>query len=347
MHENKPPRVSIVMPVRNVNAWLPETLISIQAQTFTDFELLAINDHSEDDTLPILNAAAAKDGRIKILQNQQRGLIPALNTGMASARGEFIARMDGDDFMPSTRLAAQSEYLQQNPEITLVTGHVEHWGDAELTAGYSRYVDFINSLRTPADYELRQFIESPLAHPSVMLRRAHLPEAPYRDRSTLLTASCDFPEDYDLWLRLLADGRKFAGIPETVLKWRDYPTRTSRTDPRYDIENFYRHKAAFIAAWLSKHGLRTVRVWSGGRRSRRRIDALRDAGIEISAFIDVHPRRVGQTIAGTRVIHPDTLKTEREGFILVYVGSRGVRETVGQWLAENCFNEGEHFLFAA
>lgn len=339
MPENKTPHVSIVMPVRNVAAWLPETLTSIQAQTFENFELIAINDHSEDATLVILEAAAAKDSRIKILQNRGRGLIPALNTGIAAAEGEFIARMDGDDLMPPTRLAAQLQYLEQNPAITLVTGHVEHWGDAELTAGYSRYVDFINSLSTPLDYELRQFIESPLAHPSVMFRRESLPEGPYRDG--------DFPEDYDLWLRLLAEGRKFASIPETVLRWRDHPRRTSRVDPRYDIENFYRHKAAFIAAWLKNHGHNTVRIWSGSRRSRRRIDALRDAGITVSTYIDVHPRRVGQNIGGTRVIHPDTLKSEREGFILVYVGSRGVRETVGQWLSENHFKEGKDFLFAA
>lgn len=332
-------RVSVVMPVRNAARWLGESLASILTQTWRDFELICVNDRSTDDTPAILRAAADNDVRIRVLENKGEGLIPALNTGIAAAEGEFIARMDGDDFMPERRLELQTNFLDENPQATLVTGKVEHWGNPQLTAGYARYVDFINSLSTPEDFYLRQFVESPLAHPSVMLRRSALPDQPYRDG--------DFPEDYDLWLRLLAAGMEFHSLPQTVLKWRDHPQRTSRVDPRYNTENFYRHKAAFIAAWLKKHGHSAVRVWSGGRRSRRRIDAVRDAGIEITTFIDVHPRRVGQMIAGTRVIHPDTLQSEREGFILVYVGSRGVRGIVGQWLSENHFKEGKDFLFAA
>ena len=117
----------------------------------------------------------------------------------------------------------------------------------------------------------------------------------------------DFPEDYDLWLRLLGQGRRFASLPNTVLEWRDHGARASRTDSRYDIEKFYAHKAGFLAAWLRDRGHNQVSVWSGGRRSRRRIDALRDQRIEISKFIDVHPRRIGQKIQGAPVVAPDTL----------------------------------------
>ncbi|MBN8220143.1 MAG: glycosyltransferase [Spirochaetes bacterium] len=334
-----PPRVSVVMPVKNADPWLEETLASILRQTLHDFELIAVNDHSHDATETILAAAARRDQRVRVLQNRGRGLVTALNTGIAAAQGEFIARMDGDDFMPERRLELQAHFLEKNPTATLVAGKVEHWGNPELTAGYSRYVDFINSLHTPEDFRLRQFIESPLAHPSVTLRRSALQDAPYRDG--------DFPEDYDLWLRLLAAGARFHALPETVLRWRDHPQRTSRVDPRYDTEKFYRHKAGFIAAWLKKAGHSAVKIWAGGRRSRRRIDALRAEGIGITAYVDIHPRRIGQTIDGVPVIAPEGLLQTRAEFILVYVGSTGARAAIGDWLRRHDFTEGENFLFAA
>ncbi len=335
----KIPRVSIVMPVRNAAPWLAETLDSIAAQTLEDFELIAVNDRSTDETLSMLTTAAADDKRIRILENQGTGLVAALNTGMAAATAPFIARMDGDDFMSPQRLSLQVRYLERHATAAAVTGHVEHWGDAGLTAGYSRYVDFINSLRTPEDYFLKQFVESPMAHPSVMLRASVLPQHPYRDG--------DFPEDYDLWLRLFAEGKEFHSIPETVLRWRDHPQRTSRIDPRYDIEKFYRHKATFLADWLKKKGHHSAIIWSGGRRTRRRIDALRATGITISGYVDVHPRRIGQTIDGVRVMAPEELHRDTAGFIVVYVGSAGVRAIITEHLLSLGFKEGSHFLCAA
>lgn len=331
-------RVSIVMPVRNAAAWLEATLHSVFEQTLRDFELIAVNDHSDDDSLQILAAWAQREPRLSILQNRGTGLVAALNTGMERANAEFVARMDADDLMPANRLELQENFLSTHPDATLVSGRVEHWGDAS-TAGYSRYVDFINTLRTPDDYRLKQFIESPLAHPSVMLRRSALPEEPYRDG--------DFPEDYDLWLRLLAGGAEFHSLSEVVLKWRDHPRRTSRVDTRYDIEKFYRHKATFIADWLKSRGHTAITAWAGGRRSRRRIDALRGAGIEIRGYVDVHPRRVGQKIDGVAVISPEKFSKSGGGFMVVYVGSRGARESIWRWLGENSFKEGIDFLFAA
>lgn len=327
------------MPAKNAAEWIEDTLASICGQTMADFELIAVNDHSQDKTRQILGEWVKKDARTRLIENAGRGLVAALNTGISVARGEFIARMDADDIMPPRRLELQAAYMENHPGAALVAGRVEHWGDRTSTAGYARYVDFINSLRTPRDYSLKQFIESPLAHPSVMLRRSVLEAEPYRDG--------DFPEDYDLWLRMLSSAMEFHSIPETVLKWRDHPRRTSRVDPRYDTEKFYRHKAGFIARWLRERGHNSVTAWAGGRRSRRRIDALRDAGIRVQRYIDIHPRRVGQKIDEVPVIAPEDIRISAAGFILVYVGSAGARESIGQWLAQNKFKEGIDFLFAA
>jgi glycosyltransferase involved in cell wall biosynthesis len=326
------------MPVRNEAAYLREALASVNAQTMEDFELIVVDDHSEDATAEILAGAAESDSRIRVLDNPGRGLVSALNTGMNAARAAYIARFDGDDVMPPERLRLQADFLDRHPSAALVAGKVEHWGDAS-TAGYARYVDFINSLNTPRDYALRQFVESPLAHPSVMLRRRVLSRAPYRDG--------DFPEDYDLWLRLLAEGHEFYSVPGTVLQWRDHPRRTSRVDPRYDREKFFGHKAAFIARWLKRERHDSVIVWAGGRRSRRRLDALKEYAIAVSGYVDIHPGRIGQKIDGVVVMAPGALQARRGSFILVYVGSLGARDAIGSWLAGNGFIEGRDFLFAA
>lgn len=327
------------MPVYNAARWLAETLASISHQTLQDFELLAVDDSSADESYSLLQSAAAADNRIRVLKSKGKGIVPALNTGVAAARAPFIARMDADDLMPTHRLSIQSEYLERNPDITLVSGKVQYLGDREQHAGYARYVDWLNTFATPENFSLRRFIESPVAHPSVMARRHVMQAHPYRDG--------DFPEDYDLWLRFLQQGLRFATVSAEVLAWRDHGSRASRTDSRYDLEKFFIHKAIYLAMWLKERGQSCVTVWSGGRRTRRRLDALRAEGIEINQFVDVHPRRIGQLIQGVRVVSPADLYAGAKPFVVVYVSSRTAREIIVQSLSENGYAEGENFICAS
>jgi glycosyltransferase involved in cell wall biosynthesis len=333
------PQVSIVMPVFNAALWLEQSLASVLTQSLRDFELIAVNDSSSDGSLEILRSAAATDSRIRVLKSKEKGIVPALNTGVAAARAPFIARMDADDLMPTHRLSIQSEYLERNPDITLVSGKVQYLGDRAQHAGYARYVDWLNTFVTPEDFSLRRFIESPVAHPSVMARRHVMQAHPYRDG--------DFPEDYDLWLRFLQQGLRFATVSAEVLAWRDHGSRASRTDSRYDLEKFFIHKAIYLAMWLKERGQGCVTVWSGGRRTRRRVDALTAEGIEINQFVDVHPRRIGQEIQGVRVVSPADLYAGEKTFVVVYVSSSTVREIIVQSLSDNGFVEGENFICAS
>jgi hypothetical protein len=327
------------MPVFNAEPWLRETLASIFCQTLPNFELIAVDDASSDGSYEILQSAAAGDHRIQVLRSPEKGIVAALNYGVAQSRGLYIARMDADDLMPPERLELQADFLECHSDVAVVTGHVAYLGDAEKNAGYARYVDWLNTIQSSADFVCRQFIESPVAHPSVMVRREVMLANPYRHG--------DFPEDYDLWLRLLAQGLRFSSVPAPVLQWRDHGARASRTDSRYDIEKFYTHKASYLAAWLGARGYTSVAVWSGGRRTRRRIDALSAQGIRIDRFIDVHPRRVGQVIQGVRVVSPDEMFAGPKGFVVVYVSSRGAREVISRSLADNGYREGVSFICAS
>ncbi len=197
------PSVSVLLPVRNGMPALARAVASVRLQTWSDWELIAVDDGSTDGSREWLRAAAQADPRIRPLEQPARGLVAALHAGCKVARGRFIARMDADDECHPERLAAQAELLEQSPQTGLASCLVGFGGDREANAGYALHVDWLNSLVSPEQIALNRFVESPLAHPSVMFRRELLERhGGYRDG--------DFPEDYELWLRWLDAGVRMA-----------------------------------------------------------------------------------------------------------------------------------------
>ena len=166
--------ISILLPVFNASASLPEAIKSIQEQSFRDWEMIAIDDGSTDDSLEILEAYAARDPRIRVLSIPHGGIVRALNSGLHEAAGEYIARMDADDWAYPSRLHKQWEWLNQHPRTGLVGSLIEHGGDAGTQAGYAHHIDWLNSLLSAEEIALNRFVDAPLAHPSVMFRRTCL-----------------------------------------------------------------------------------------------------------------------------------------------------------------------------
>ncbi len=189
------PAISILLPFRDAEATLPECLESIRRQTCGDYELLAVDDGSRDGSAALVEAAARQDARVRLLRLGRVGLVAALNSGLAQARGALVARMDADDLMRPERLAAQRGALEREPDIALVACRVELFPAEEVREGYREYVRWQNGCLTPQQIADNIYVESPLAHPSVMLRREALERlGGYADGP--------FPEDYELWLRM-------------------------------------------------------------------------------------------------------------------------------------------------
>lgn len=336
-----PPTVSVVMPVRNAEGPLPRALQSIVDQTLTDWEMLAIDDGSEDATPELLRDCAARDGRVRVLSAPQRGLVAALNLGLASARSGLIARMDADDISHPDRLVQQVRYLQEHPEVGLVGCRVAFGGDRARSGGYARHVDWLNSLVHHDEIRLNRFVESPFAHPSVLFRKALVePLGGYREGP--------FPEDYELWLRWLDAGVRVAKVPETLLTWNDPPGRLSRTDPRYRSDAFYAVKAGYLAkALLTTLRGRRLWIWGAGRPTRKRADLLCDHGVEIAGYIDIDPAKAGRCLGNRPVIPPAELPSPTEAVVVTYVANRGARELIRPQLTERGFVEGQDFWMAA
>ncbi len=331
------------MPVYNGMPYLVETIACLQAQTMRDFECVVVNDGSGDGTAAFLDKIAREDARFRIVHAPHGGIVAALNRGLATVRGDLIARMDADDTCTPTRLALQADFLDQHRHIGLVAGCVAYDGDPEVNRGFALYVAWSNQLLTPDAIYQQRFVESPLVHPSVMFRRENVSRfGGYRDGP--------FPEDYELWLRWLEAGIRMAKIPEQVVAWREREDRLTRVHERYTDMAFYRAKALYLARYLTKGDAvqqRPLWVWGAGRTTRKRADLLEQSGLQIAGYIDISPKKIGQTIHGKPVIAPEDLPGPSRCFVLAYVGSRGARDQIAAFLNDRGFVIGRDYLPAA
>ena len=324
----------------NATATVAETLACIQAQTYRDWELVAVDDGSTDDTADRVEDLAAGDDRIRVLRRPHQGIVGALNDGLQACRHPLIARMDADDLCRPNRLALQVAAMDADPTLGLVASRVAYGGDTATFQGFSLFVDWTNDLLTPEEIADNRFVESPLVHPTVLFRRElATTHGGYRDGA--------FPEDYELWLRWLAVGVRMRKLPECLLTWRERETRLTRTDPRYSVDAFYAVKAEYLARHLQEQGHSEVVVWGAGRVSRKRAELLLNHHIDITAYVDIDPKKIGQVIHGRPVRDKTWLPQPGQCFVLAYVGSRGARVLIETYLQQRGYRPGVDYLLAA
>ena len=222
-----PPRVTVVMPVRNAERYLNEAIDSVLGQSLKELELLAVDDGSSDSTPAILARYAAADTRVRALSRPSSGIAAALNAGIEDARSESIARMDADDVSEPDRLARQLAILDAAPDVVLVgtaATLVDEHGRAVGRVGPPVVHDVIvEQLRT----------RNALVHGSVVFRRAAWKSAGGYDAAARLV------EDYDLWCRLLAHGR-CAGVAEPLYRLRLHADSVSSRAMGDQLEATYR-----------------------------------------------------------------------------------------------------------
>lgn len=314
------PRVSVLLPVRDAALTLGECLESLRRQTLEDHEVVAVDDGSRDGSADLLRAAAAADARVRVVRSSgPGGLVAALNTGIAAARAPLVARMDADDRCPATRLALQAEALDRNPGVGVLATRVRAMGDA-VGPGMQAYVEWSNGLLDDAAIRRDLLVESPLVHPSVMMRTATLRAlGGYRDDGG--------PEDYDLWLRAAQGGMRFSKLGDVLLEWRDSPRRLTRTDARYAPARFFarKHRALLQGPLL---GRGPVVIWGAGEIGKAWSRALRESGVPVRAFVEVDPRKLGQRIHDVPVVEPEAAVAFGEALHLAAVGQRGARERI-------------------
>jgi glycosyltransferase involved in cell wall biosynthesis len=332
------PEISVVMPFRDAAATLPAALRSILRQRGAAFEVVAVDDGSADDSAAIVAAAARADQRVRLVEAGRVGLVAALSRGVAEARTPLLARMDADDLMHPDRLRLQRDFLAAQPGLALAACRVALFPRRLIRAGYAEYARWQNGVLSADEVANNMFVESPFAHPSVLIRRAALEAAGgYRDGP--------FPEDYELWLRMHAHGMAMAKLPRVLLAWRESPGRASRTDPRYARPAFDRLRADYLARDPRLQQGRELVYWGAGRSTRQRARLLIARGFAPAAWVDIDPDKIGQTVWGVPVRPRSWLARRPKPFVLVYVTNHGARDLIGGWLAELGYDPGADYLF--
>jgi hypothetical protein len=264
-------------------------------------------------------------------------VVAALRAAVDASRGPFLARMDADDVAYPPRLALQVEALERRAECAVVGSRAAYWRMDGCGAALARYVAWQNSLLEPGEIRRDRFVESPLIHPTVLMRRHDLEAAGgYVDRG--------WPEDYDLWMRMLSAGREAAKLPEVLLAWRDHPTRQTRTAPAYRIERFRLLKWHYLRGWLRPG--EAVQVCGAGPTGRWWVRQLQNAGFEVSAVLEVDPRRTGRRCRGVPIISIDAPRGDR-GRLLAAVPSPKAREEIRQHLTQAGLADGRDFIAVA
>lgn len=334
------PLVSVVMPLRDGVEHLEQCLNSIRNQTLDDFELLVIDDGSVDEGPHIVQQAAQADTRIRLLRQPALGIVAALNQGLLHARAALIARMDADDIMRPQRLLKQYEQMQARPDVTLLACRVEAFPDHELGNGMREYLRWQNSCVSERDLRDQLYVESVFTHPSVMFRRDRVAAlGGYRDGA--------FPEDYELWLRIAAAGDSMMKLDRVLLEWRQHAGSLSRIDERYSRAAFDSLRARYLGVEPRLNQSRDLVIWGAGRRTRQRCRKLLERGHQVSAWIDIDPRKIGQRINNALVHGPQWLESAdcaQRPFVLVYVANHGAREQIRDHLLTMGYQQGSDFL---
>lgn len=314
------PLVSIIMAARNTAEYLPGCLDSIRSQTYPNWELIAVNDRSTDDTRLILDQYAALDKRIKVFDSPGERLIPALQEGMRRAAGELINRMDSDDKMPEDKLEVLVGYWKKYGKGYVIAGGTEHFVESgEVGEGFRRYEEWLNEVARTGTHHEQIYRECVIPSHSWIMHRDDFLRAGAFDPLV-------YPEDYDLCFRLYEHGLKIVGIDHILHYWRDRSDRISRTweeyrDNRYfdlKIKNFFR---------LDRDPERPLVVWGAGRNGKDLVKKIRPRERSLFWACD-NERKIGKEIYGITLSDQHDIPELRDPQILIAVSSDADREDI-------------------
>lgn len=285
--------ISIVMPVYNTSQYLKACLDSILQQTEKEWELLAVDDYSTDQSLSILKNYAIQDPRIKVFKNNSKGIIGALKKGFNHSRGKLITRMDSDDIMNPNKLAVLKSSLIMNGKGHLAVGPVKYFSENGIGEGFKKYETWLNQLTSKGNNFDDIYKECVIPSPSWM---CHLEDFLACGGFSHHT----YPEDYDLSFRFFSSGLKCIPCNKTLHHWRDYQSRTSRTHPHYADNTFLQIKLDYFLQ-LSHHKTKKILVWGAGKKGKKTAKLLLHKSIDFDWVCD-NPKKIGHVVYGKKLL---------------------------------------------
>lgn len=331
-------KISVIVPFYDAESTLERAVKSIQGQSFGDFECMLVDNASSDRSGRVAVELIAGDPRFRLLYEEKPGVVPAFLRGLEQARGNFVARMDADDYMYPRRLEYQHDFLEKHSDFGAVGGLAKYRGTGTGQGGFAKYVEWNNTVVSYDQILNQRFVDAPVVNPTAIWRKSTGDAlGTYRQG--------DFPEDYEMWLRWLEQGVKMAKVGEVVLDWWDTAGRLTRSHPAYSDEAFYRVKTFYLARWLERYNPfhPDVAVWGASRTYRQRAGMLESLGIQISRYIDIRKDRQ----LSKPVVYYQDLPEAGEMFVLVYVRQWHAKDRIVSFLHEKGYREGVDYLLVS
>ena len=333
------PPISVLLPVRNGVEYLPEAIASIEAQTYSNYEVVAVDDGSSDDSWFVLQDWASRDERVRVFRQEPKGIVPALEFARSEATGAYLARMDADDIADPTRFDLQIQLMQSDSSLAICGCEIEYFPAEKVRDGALRYQSWLNAPATPEEIEKEIFVECPLPHPAFFMRADAIEEVGgYQDLG--------WPEDYDLLLRVWRSGGRLGKVPAVLMQWREAPGRLSRIDKRYSLDAFRRCKVHHLVSAFPS-AVNGVLIWGAGRVGKGFSRELAQVGVPVIAYAEVSPRKIGQNIHGAPVLDADEALRLKDVLHLASVGQEGARQTLRNLLSGAGYRELENFVAMA
>jgi len=315
------------MAVKDTAPYLQDCLDSVIGQTYQNWELIAVNDHSSDNSPIILKEYADRDSRIRVFNSQGHRLIPTLKEGYARAKGSLINRMDSDDKMPDYKLQVLVEEWSKYGKGTVIAGGTEHFVDEGAVGdGFIKYEKWLNEVAKTSRHYQEIYQECVIPSHCWILHKDDFDAARAFDPIV-------YPEDYDLCFRFYQLGLKIIGIDKILHYWRDRSDRISRTWEEYKDNRYFDLKLRYFYK-IDRDPSRPLVLWGAGKNGKDMARLLQSYNDAFHWVCD-NEKKIGKDIYGVKLQQYNDISTLENPQIMIVVtsptGKIEIKEILTSW----------------
>jgi len=330
------PQISIVIPFKNEAQYLSQCLDSIQVQDFQNWEVVAVDDQSEDSSAHIVQDYAKRDERIRCLKNEGRGVIQALQTAYKKCSGKFISRMDADDIFAKNRLSSMYKALDKKGRGHISVGQVKYFSDNELGEGYRKYEQWLNEMTAQGSNFDQIYKECVIPSPAWMMYTADFDACGSFDSNLM-------PEDYDLAFRLYQNSMKVIPFEQLALHWRDHPLRSSRNSSHYADNSFIDLKLHYFFK-IDYDNQKSLCLWGAGKKAKRIAQYLVNQSIPFNWFTN-NDKKIGHSIFGVELESSENIISLNSIQMIIGIAQKGASIEIEKLLAKSELKAEDIFWF--
>ncbi|PTM04127.1 MAG: glycosyl transferase family 2, partial [Bacteroidetes bacterium] len=306
-------------------------------QSYTNWELLIVDDHSADNSYTIVDTFAQNDNRIQLYSNNGKGIIDALKLAYSKSKGTFITRMDSDDIMTKDKLQTMYNDLGSNGKGHIALGLVKYFSEEGINEGFSKYETWLNNLTENGLNYSEIYKECVIASPCWMVHRDDFENCGAFNSEI-------YPEDYDLVFRFYKHKLKCIPASKLLHHWRDYSSRASRTQDNYSHDKLLDIKLHYFLQ-LHHDIEKTLVIWGAGHKGKSAANYLITKNVDFIWICD-NPKKIGKHIYDHELQNFKHLETIKNPQSIITVANPNAQKEIKTYLKnQNMQTMVDYFFF--